>query len=479
MHRSLVVAFLAAAALLVIPGLAAADSSSTLTVVGTSDVSDSGLMQNVVQPMFMAKYPQFTFKYIGTATGTAIASAEKGTDGASALIVHAASLENQFVGGGFSFANRYGYAIWTNDFVLAGPTGDPARVAKDGAHNVVQAFADIAAAGMAGRATFVSRGGTPGTTVEEHSLWALVASSHLEPRGLDLCAVSATLGGGETPIASSSGVADGAPCPNNALPTGSALPSWYVTTGLTQGPNVISANACTFSTGANTCYVLTDRGTFDFLASGQDPAGSIPGLKIQTRGPQAKGAPGGANALINYFHAYVINPSKVPNVNLTAAQDFVNMLTSPALQSKLKNYLNHTSDPGGAPFVASAAPMLTAGFPKSAVEGKKIAVKGTLVNSETGYPALKGQMVSLERVSSGKETRVAKVKTGDGGKFTINFKPAKAGKYLVSTGQLSVVEDRSLNPVFGDVLQPAATKSVRLKFTKPKRRRRRSKGARR
>jgi ABC-type tungstate transport system permease subunit len=75
MRKTFVVAFVAAVALLVIPGLAGADSSSTLTVIGTSDVSDSGLIPNVVEPMFQAKYPQFTFKYIGTATGTAIASA--------------------------------------------------------------------------------------------------------------------------------------------------------------------------------------------------------------------------------------------------------------------------------------------------------------------------------------------------------------------------------------------------------------------
>ena len=51
---------------------ARADSSSTLTVIGTSDVSDSGLMPNVIQPGFEKAFPQFTFKYIGTATGNAI-----------------------------------------------------------------------------------------------------------------------------------------------------------------------------------------------------------------------------------------------------------------------------------------------------------------------------------------------------------------------------------------------------------------------
>ena len=64
---------LVAGVLLFAPALANADTGSTLTVVGTSDVSDSGLIQNLIQPEFeKVQYPQFTFKYVGTATGTAI-----------------------------------------------------------------------------------------------------------------------------------------------------------------------------------------------------------------------------------------------------------------------------------------------------------------------------------------------------------------------------------------------------------------------
>ena len=65
--------------------------------------------------------------------------------------MHAASLENQFVANGFSH-EQYGRALFTNDFVLAGPTSDPAGVSADGSHNIVQAFADIAAAGINGGA---------------------------------------------------------------------------------------------------------------------------------------------------------------------------------------------------------------------------------------------------------------------------------------------------------------------------------------
>ena len=113
--------------------------------------------------------------------------------------------------------------------------------------------------------------------------------------------------------------------------------------------------------------MLTDRGTFDFLSAGGTlTAGpsTIPNLAIVTRDNSAT-APGGANALINYFHVYIINPSKPGEaVNVTAAQDFVNFITSPTVQGQLKNYLANTGDPGGAPFVADASPKITAtGFP--------------------------------------------------------------------------------------------------------------------
>jgi tungstate transport system substrate-binding protein len=458
--RPAALGLLTAAALLLTPALASADSASTLTVVGTSDVSDSGLMSNVIQPDFQKAYPQFTFKYIGTATGTAISDAESGSVGASALIVHAASLENQFVANGFS-AERFGRAIFTNDFVLGGPSGDPAGVSANGAHNIAQALADVATAGISGRATFVSRGGTPGTTVEEHQIWALVAGLASPPAGLLLCAVNATNGGGDTPIAAGNGVtASGQPCPNGgALPT--ALPSWYKATGLTQGPNVIAANACNFPTGANTCYVLTDRGTYDFLASGTDPAGSIPNLSILTRGPQSASAPGGADALVNYFHAYIVNPSKPgETVNLTAAQDFLNLITSPLVQAQLKGYLP-SADPGGPPFVADASPILTAsGLPRTYHAGKPLTVTGTVTNAQPGYPPIAFKNVTLDEIEGGVPVALATGRTKADATYSIRFTPTSTGSYELSTGQIIQIENATLNPVFGDLLSPAATSPV-------------------
>ncbi len=44
---------------LIAPAAANADTSSTLTVVGTSDVSDSGLVPNVIMPQFKRSFPQY------------------------------------------------------------------------------------------------------------------------------------------------------------------------------------------------------------------------------------------------------------------------------------------------------------------------------------------------------------------------------------------------------------------------------------
>jgi tungstate transport system substrate-binding protein len=461
------VGLLTATALLVAPALASADTSSTLTIVGTSDVNDSGLVPNLIQPAFNKAFPQYTFKYVGSATGAAIQNAENGTGGPSALIVHAASLENQFVASGFSYNNQYGYAIFTNDFVLAGPTGDPAGVGASGANNIAQAFADIASAGANGQATFYTRGGTTtasGTTVEEHTIWGLVNSSGLKPASLTLCAVSAADGGGMSPVNASAVLGNGAPCPHRGTLSSPDNPSWYfINAGSTQGANVQAANACTHGP-ANTCYVLTDRGTFDYLASGTDPAGTIPALKIVTRGPQSGSAPGGVNALVNYFHVYIINPSKPgETVNLTAAQDFVSLLTSQSFQSTLKTYLP-TTDPAGPPFVADASPNLTvsSGLPKNYHAGKPLTVKGTLVNAEPGYPALASQTVNVDEIVGGVPLTVASGKTSSTGAYSIKFTPTSSGQYQVSTPQLSVVENATLNPVYGDILSPASTSSVKV-----------------
>ena len=462
------------------PSPARADSASSLTVVGTSDVSDSGLWQNVLQPAFKAAYPQFSSAYSGSATGVAIGNAEAGTGGPSVLIVHAASLENQFVSGGYSYNNQYGNAIFTNSFVVvggngaAGGTADPAGVAAaGGTNNAAQAFASIAAAGANGTATYYSRGGTTkasGTTVEEHAIWQLVYQAGLTPNGVALCVVSAADGGGMTPI-DPGDVANGAACPtagavNSPVPDAD-LPSWEKLnlTPVTQAGNVTATNACTGVTGASTCYTLTDIGTWDYLSSNNSPSGAnaTADLKIVSRDNSAS-APGGADALVNYFHAYIINPnSPGETVNLPAAQDFVSLITSPAVQAQIGQYLNTTSDPGGAPFHPTASPGLTeTGLSGTITAGTPVTVSGQVTNQQPGYAAVAGQPVTVNQVVGGVPLAVATGTTTATGAYSIVFTPASTGTYTVSTGPISLIENATLSPVYGDLLSPASTAAATL-----------------
>ena len=453
--------------MMIAPALASADTSSTLTVIGTSDASDSGLIPNVIQPGFQKQFPQYAFKYIGTGTGNAISQAESGAAGASVLIVHAASLENQFVANGYS-QRQYGNALWINDFVLAGNTPDPAGVKTGAPHDIARAFAAVAASGIAGKSTFVSRGGTPGTTVQEHAIWQLMAQSGLSPAGLLLCGVSSANGGGETPIAAGHGVtASGQACPGaGALPKGAALPKWYIATGLTQGPNVQAANACNgFGSGANSCYVFTDRGTYDYLASGTDPAGKIPALTVVSSDNSAS-APGGQFELTNYFHGYIINPNKAgQTVNVAAATALLNYITSPDVQKQVGAYL---ASSGKGPFTPTASPLLAnTRFPGKffAAAGKKLTIKGTLTNAQPGYPALSGKQVAIDNLNGSVQVQVAKGKTDSTGKFSISFVPPKTGNYVVSTAQIAQIEEPNLSPVFGDLLSPAVTAQSKVAVT--------------
>jgi tungstate transport system substrate-binding protein len=444
---------------LLLPAMAArADTPSTLTVVGTSDLQDSGLVPDLITPGFEKAFPQFTLKYVSVGTGVAISDAESGV--ASALIVHAASLENQFVAQGFS-AEPFGRAIFYGDYVLLGPASDPAGVLTNAPHDIASAFATIAAAGAAGTADFISRGGTPGTTIQEHAIWALDAGT----AGLNLCTVSSTNGGGDAPSTAT-----------GSCPTTTANPSWYHTTGLTQAPNIEAANTCNFTNatthGGNDCYVFTDRGTYECLISATCAGGAAAptNLKIVTRGNSAT-ATGGDTLLINSFHAYAINPARFagnPNVqiNSTAAEDFLNYITSVSFQAQLVNYLGATKDP---PFIADAAPSVTitsnhGELPAKVTGGTKITVKGTIANLVPGTPPLAGKTVNVTEVVSGVAVGIpiATGKTDSTGSYSLTFSPPDSGLYQVTTGQITQVENSTLTPAFGDLLAPGATATSKI-----------------
>jgi tungstate transport system substrate-binding protein len=433
-------------------GVAASTSAAhaadrvVLTIAGTSDVSDSNLMASVIEPRFEAAYPGIDLQYVGQATGAAISQAESGQ--ASALIVHAASLENQFVSQGFSL-EPYGRAIFWGDFVLLGPANDPAGVLTNASHNIVQAFEDIAAASAQGKASFVSRGGTPGTTVQEHAIWALT-------NGVPLCNVPDASGGGATPSSATGACVK----PSSGSQLTTSAPSWYYATGSKQGQNVQGADACPTATFANGgCYVFTDRGTYDYLASIK----ALSSLKLVTKDNDPS-APGGTTALVNSFHAYAVNPAKFAGnsavtIQSAAATTFLNWITSPAAQAAVGNYLASGAD--GAPFLPSAAPTIsTSSFPKSVIGGKTLTVNGSLKNVVPGTPALSGVTVNLNSAPTVAPTAasvIAHATTDANGNFSISYKPTANRTYWVTADQITKIENASLSPQFGDILAPSTT----------------------
>ena len=87
-------------------------------------------------------------------------------------------------------------------------------------------------------------------------------------------------------------------------------------------------------------------------------------------------------------------------MNLQAAKDFVNYLTSPALQGQLSSYLDDTSD-SPPPFIADASPTisLTTGFPSTVNAGQSVTVSGSVITNEIGYPEPSGATVTVDQIS--------------------------------------------------------------------------------
>jgi len=138
----------------------------------------------------------------------------------------------------------------------------------------------------------------------------------------------------------------------------------------------------------------------------------------------------------------------------------VGLLTSPAFQAQLKSYLP-AADAFGPPFVADASPIIThSSIPSLYRAGKPVTVTGTVTNAEPGYPPLAGKTVAIDELAAGVPLPVAMGTTSSTGKYRIAFAPASNGAYVVSTGEISQIENASLSPPFGDLLSPASTSPV-------------------
>ena len=138
--------------------LTAGAAERFITVASTTSTKNSGLFDHIL-PLFEKK-TGIQVRVVAVGTGQAIRLARNGD--ADVLFVHHRPSEEKFVADGFG-VQRFG--VMYNDFVIAGPKDDPARIA--GMRDAAKALEKIAGA----RAPFVSRGDDSGTHKKELALW--------------------------------------------------------------------------------------------------------------------------------------------------------------------------------------------------------------------------------------------------------------------------------------------------------------------
>jgi tungstate transport system substrate-binding protein len=170
----------------------------TLLLATTTSTRDSGLLDELL-PRFERRCG-CSVKTLAVGSGEAMELGERGD--ADVLLVHSPADEERFIADGHGASRK---AVMHNDFVLLGPSGDPARIGH--ADDAREALARIAER----EAAFASRGDDSGTHAKELSLWE---QASVEPGG-----------------------------------------SWYFETGQGMGQTLTVA-------GQKQAYTLSDRGTF-------------------------------------------------------------------------------------------------------------------------------------------------------------------------------------------------------------------------
>lgn len=198
------------------PAMAA--QSQTLLMATTTSTDNTGLL-DYLAPEFK-KATGIELKWTAVGTGKALKLGENCD--VDVLMVHAPPAEKKYLADGFGIERR---EVMFNDFVIIGPSSDPAGIKGK---PVVEALKTLAVK----KAVFVSRGDNSGTNKKELGLWK---------------------------------------------ETGGAVPekeSWYVQTGQGMLPSI---NVAVQKNG----YILTDRGTFIKYA---DSNGGHPPLVVTVEG---------------------------------------------------------------------------------------------------------------------------------------------------------------------------------------------------
>jgi tungstate transport system substrate-binding protein len=135
-----------------------AKAQDFITVASTTSTENSGLFGHIL-PIFQEE-TGIEVRVVAQGTGQALETARRGdTD---VVLVHARAAEEQFVAEGHGVER---FDVMYNDFVVVGPSDDPAG--SGSAASATAAFAAIAEAGS----SFASRGDDSGTHIAEKALW--------------------------------------------------------------------------------------------------------------------------------------------------------------------------------------------------------------------------------------------------------------------------------------------------------------------
>jgi tungstate transport system substrate-binding protein len=149
---------------------ACGDESATrqgpLRLATTTSTHNAGMLDHLL-PLFTAE-TGIEVDVLPVGTGKALRLGEAGD--VDVVLVHARAREEAFLSAGFASERRD--VMW-NDFIILGPTADPAGIR--GSATAASALARIHTA----KASFVSRGDDSGTHIRELALWK---AAGLDPR---------------------------------------------------------------------------------------------------------------------------------------------------------------------------------------------------------------------------------------------------------------------------------------------------------
>jgi tungstate transport system substrate-binding protein len=260
-------------------------SEKVLKMSTTTSTENSGLL-DILLPEFF-KDTGISVKVFAKGTGAAI---QDGMDGnVDIIFVHAKDREEKFVSEGYG---AYRLDVMHNDFVILGPSSDPAGI--KGLREAAKALKNIAKA----KAKFVSRGDDSGTHTKEQALW--------KETGLSMVTKETEIvkKGKKTSI---------------LFQHPEGLGKWYLSIGQGMGKTLTFAEE-------KQAYTLVDRGTYLKYKLGRKEGLA---LDILCEGDEQ---------LYNPYGIIPINPKKYSHVQFDMADKLAKWLVSPKAQGLIAGY---------------------------------------------------------------------------------------------------------------------------------------------